>query len=81
MDFIIPLQFALVPVLIGVNEVIKNVGVPTRFIPVFSLALGIGGSFLVPGVSTVFVAVVGGVVIGLSAVGLYSSTRAVAKKK
>jgi len=76
MDFIIPLQLAMIPILIGVVEVIKKLGVPKRFVPLASIILGIGISFIVPGVISMFVAVIGGAVIGLSAVGLYSGTRA-----
>lgn len=80
MDFIIPLQLALIPILIGINEVIKVLGLPKKFIPIASIILGIGISFIIPGAVTLFVAVVGGAVVGLSAVGLYSSTRATAGK-
>lgn len=80
MDFIIPLQLALIPILIGINQVVKVLGLPKRFIPVASIILGIGISFVVPGVVTLSVAVIGGIVIGLSAVGLYSGTRATAGK-
>jgi len=80
MDFIIPLQLALIPILIGVNQVLKTLGIPKRFIPVVSVLLGIGISLIVPGVVTTFVAVVGGAVIGLSAVGLFSGTRAIVGK-
>ena len=75
MDFIIPLQLALIPILIGINEVVKRIGIANRFIPIVSVLLGIGVSFITPGVTTSFIAIIGGIVIGLSAVGLYSGTR------
>jgi len=80
MDFIIPLQLALIPILVGVNQVLKTLGIPKRFVPITSILLGVGISFIVPGVATTFVAVVGGAVIGLSAVGLFSGTRATVGK-
>ena len=80
MDFIIPLQLALIPILVGVNQVLKTLGIPKRFVPITSILLGVGISFIVPGVATTFVAVVGGAVIGLSAVGLFSGTRAIVGK-
>ena len=80
MDFIIPLQLALIPILVGVNQVLKTLGIPKRFVPITSILLGVGISFIVPGVATMFVAVVGGAVIGLSAVGLFSGTRATVGK-
>lgn len=69
-------QFAiLVPIVIGVVQVIKTVGLPNRFAPLASLVLGIAGAvFLVGG--ALQVAILQGIIVGLTASGLYSGTKA-----
>jgi len=78
--FILPLQLALIPVLIGVNEVWKTLGLANRWVPLASILVGVAISFAVPGIESVFQAVVGGLVVGLSAVGLFSGARATTAK-
>lgn len=64
---------AIVPLLIGVLEVLKRVGLPERAIPAASVLLGIiiGFAFM----ETPQEGVIVGLAIGLSAVGLYSGTK------
>ena len=77
--FLIPLQLALIPVLIGLNEVWKILGIANRWIPVASIIIGIAISSIVPGVESLFQIIVGGIIVGLSAVGLFSGIRATVK--
>lgn len=70
---------ALVPLVIGAVEVAKQVGLPTRFAPLISLVLGLGAGFFLHGESLAQ-AVVSGLMIGLSASGLYSATKTVVGK-
>ena len=66
----------LVAVVIGLVEVAKRIGVPEKFAPVFSVILGLGLSFLGFVANPDLVStIVGGIIIGLSAVGLYSGTK------
>lgn len=69
-------QFAiLVPVVIGIIEVVKLAGLPSRFAPLLSLVLGVlGATYLVGG--DLAVTVLQGLIVGLSASGLYSGTKA-----
>jgi len=66
----------LVAVVIGLVEVAKRIGVPEKFAPLVSLILGLGLSFLGfvanPDLAST---IIGGIIIGLSAVGLYSGTK------
>ena len=64
----------LVPLVIGVTQVIKRVGLSSRHTPLFSLVLGIAGATLIMGVGQD--AVVQGLIAGLTACGLWSSVRA-----
>ena len=71
----ISVQFLiLVPVVLGVTEVFKRVGMTSRFAPLLSLLLGIGGGFLLGGFTTV--AALQGIIAGLSACGLWSGVKA-----
>ncbi|MSU03199.1 hypothetical protein [Tissierella pigra] len=64
---------AIIPLLIGILEVFKKVGLHERYIPVLSVVLGIGiGLF---GNGDMKTGLVQGIFIGLSAVGLYSGTK------
>lgn len=66
----------LVAVVIGLVEAAKRIGVPEKFAPVFSVILGLGLSFLGFVANPDLVStIVGGIIIGLSAVGLYSGTK------
>lgn len=67
-------QLALVPIVIGLNQVLKQIGLPSNLVPVGSIALGVAGSFFIPGIAGLFAIVVGGISVGLMAVGLYSGT-------
>lgn len=73
----------LIGLTIGLTEVIKRIGqlnddVGKRFLPAISLLFGVGLSLFRMGVS--YESVVLGFVIGLSASGLFSSSKAVAGK-
>lgn len=66
---------ATIAVVVGLVQVIKNLGVSSRYAPLCSVVLGVLGALLVPEASlglTVF----HGLVLGLSASGLYSGVSA-----
>lgn len=69
-----PLLLASIPVILGVVSLIKGLGLPSRFAPLASVILGLGVSFLIGG--TPFIVIMGGLIVGLSASGLYSGTKA-----
>lgn len=79
MDFVTD-NIALIPVVTGIVEVAKRFGLPTHWAPLVSLALGIvsGFVYLYPGEPAQ--AVLAGVVIGLSASGLYSGVKNTAQQ-
>jgi len=66
---------ALVPVIVGLSELLKKSGVPKKFTPVTSVLLGLvfGITYLAPG--DIKQGILFGLVLGLSAVGLFSSTK------
>lgn len=69
-----PILIALSPIIIGLVQVIKGLGMDSKFAPAVSVLLGLGFSFLVGG--PVLTVVVGGLVCGLTASGLYSGSKA-----
>lgn len=68
------LTLVLVPILIGILEVIKKAELfNSKFIPIVSLILGVILGIIFTGFSLKD-GIIAGLFIGLSAVGLYSST-------
>jgi len=67
----------LVALIIGLNELIKKLGVNPKFIPIFSVAFGLGAGFLVG--TDIKEIVVLGLAMGLGACGLYSGVKNIAQ--
>jgi len=59
----------IVTVIVAICESIKQLGVPSRFIPIISVALGLGCAFLSSGFN--FLSIASGVILGLSITGGY----------
>ncbi len=60
----------IVTIIVAICEAIKQAGMPSRFIPLFSVALGLGCAFLSSGFS--FLSIASGVILGTSITGGYS---------
>jgi hypothetical protein len=65
----------IVPVIMAVSEMIKGLGFPTKFIPLINLALGLLAGFFAVPTESIVSSVVTGLVLGLSASGLYSGSK------
>lgn len=68
----------VIPIIVGIVEMMKKMGLPGKYSPIVSIVLGIGGIFLLGGFSVE--SGLRGLVFGLSASGLYSGSKAVLKK-
>lgn len=68
------LKLLIIPILIGILEVFKKLGLPVKYVPVLSLLLGVLASVSVSGLAVENF--IQGLVYGLSACGLYSGTKA-----
>lgn len=70
----------LIPVVVGLVQVIKTMGLPTRFAPAVGLFLGVGLEAVVATAVPTSIAhvVIVGFIVGLSALGLYSGTKTTA---
>lgn len=66
---------AIIPLLIGILEVFKKLGLKDKYIPVVSVVLGITIGIGLFGDGDIKIGLVQGIFIGLSAVGLYSGTK------
>lgn len=73
------IQAIIVAGVVGLVEVLKIAGLPTKFAPIIAILLGIGGYFLMPGGMMVREIVFYGILSGLSAAGLYSSVKKMAE--
>lgn len=70
-------NIGLVALIMGLSEIIKGLGLKSKFIPVANIAMGIGFGFLTtPDIKQ---AIVMGLFMGLSASGLYSGTKNVSE--
>lgn len=81
MDLTLEISLAVITaVVIALVEVAKKVGLPSRWAPVLSIVLGVVGllslTFFQPVTTVVFT----GLVVGLSACGLYSGVKATVGK-
>lgn len=68
----------MVAVIIGVSELVKKLGVPPKFLPLVNVGLGVIGSFFLHDGELVG-RIVQGVIIGLSASGLYDQKKILKK--
>lgn len=64
-------SIALIPIVLALTQIVKSFLNDTRYVPVVSIVLGVLFSLAVPS-STIFYTVLQGVLIGLSASGLFS---------
>ena len=75
---------AQVALIIGIAEIIKRAGCPTKYIPLVDLALGlISGIFVFGRIMNygIDISIVVGVALGLSACGLFSGIKNIAEKE
>jgi len=65
----------LVPIIVGISQVVKNTGFPSKFIPLLNLVLGIGLTFLSFDGLAWHEQVIQGLMVGLSACGIYDQSK------
>ncbi|MGI5882336.1 MAG: hypothetical protein ACOX7L_04620 [Dethiobacteria bacterium] len=75
MDEIVIYGMALVPIIMGLIELLKRVGIPKRYTPLFAVLIGILCGFYYIAPDDPKKAVLLGIVLGLSSIGLYSGTK------
>lgn len=73
------MELVLIPILVGLVEVIKQAGINERYIPIISIALGLIIGIIFTGLD-IKEGIITGLQLGLAAIGLYSGTKNVARK-
>ena len=68
-----------IPVILGLVEIFKRLGMPSNWAPVASMALGLVSAFAYVQPGDPAKAILTGVVMGLSAMGLWSGPKTVAR--
>lgn len=71
----------LIPLIIGLVELLKYFGIPKQFIPIASLTLGITLGIIYVYPDDLKAGILVGLMIGLSASGMYSSGKAMIEKE
>lgn len=66
---------ALIPVIVGVVELLKRIGLPVKWAPLAALALGQAAGLLYVAPGDPLKGVLAGVVLALAAVGLWSGPK------
>jgi len=69
----------LTGLIVGLVELAKRSGLPARWAPLLSLALGVAAGIFVVSPGDVVQGILNGVAMGLAAVGLFSGVKNVAK--
>ena len=69
----------IIAAVMGITEALKRAGLPSQYAPFAALALGVGANVLF-GEGELTGKILEGIILGLSASGLYSGTKAVVKK-
>ncbi|HOL17329.1 MAG TPA: hypothetical protein PLY40_03470 [Bacillota bacterium] len=75
MDQLTVYGVALIPVLVGLNELLKRSGVPARFIPLTAMALGYFFAFYFLAQGDFKKGLLYGTILGLSSMGLFSGAK------
>ncbi|PIC64635.1 hypothetical protein CSV79_05700 [Sporosarcina sp. P13] len=73
-------DIVLIPVIIGLIEVMKVYGLPKKLMPVFALIFGVCGGIFYLFPDDWKSGVLSGIIMGLSASGLYSSSKTIVRK-
>lgn len=68
-------SLVMLPIIMAISEMIKGFGFPKKFIPLVNIALGLVVGFFAIEADSIVTSVITGLVLGLSASGLYSSSK------
>lgn len=72
---------AIIPIIVGLIQVVKKFGLPSKLAPLVSLLLGMIAGFVYLAPDNPKKAILYGLVAGLSAVGLYSGGKSTITRK
>lgn len=75
MEFTNPYDIAILPAIVGVVEILKRLGLPSKWAPLASLVLGLMSGYFYVAPGNLTQAVLSGIGLGLAAVGLWSGPK------
>lgn len=70
---------AMIPVVLGLVELMKRLGLPSKWAPLTSMALGLVSGFFYMAPGEPAKAILTGIVVGLGASGLWSGSKTTAR--
>jgi len=70
---------SLIPIILGITEVGKRLGIPTQYSPLIAILIGVVFAGLISGFDVE--SILQGIVYGLSASGLWSGTKSILSSK
>lgn len=68
-------DIAIIPIVVALVEVISRLGVPSKFLPLCAIVIGIAAGVFFIAPESMPQAILSGIVVGLSAVGMYSGVK------
>lgn len=71
----------VIAVLVGLSQVAKQMGLPSKYVPLLNLVLGLLFALFGGVDGTILEQIVAGAMVGLSASGLFDQSKIVTKKK
>lgn len=71
---------ALIPLIIGLVQILKTLGLKKKYLPLAALIFGLGGGIFYIYPDDIKGGVIAGLMLGLSASGLYSGTKSALEK-
>lgn len=74
-----PYDIVILPVIVGIVQVLKNLGLSSQWAPIASVILGLIGGFFYVAPGDVLQSILSGLALGLAAVGLWSGPKTTAK--
>ncbi|PAV27833.1 hypothetical protein CIL05_19995 [Virgibacillus profundi] len=72
---------ALIPLIVGLVEVLKRSGLPKRLLPIAALLFGVAAGIFYVFPNDLKSGIIAGIVMGLSASGLYSGSKNIVEKE
>ena len=73
-------ELMLIPLIVGLLEIVKSFNIDKKYVPLFSLFLGLLFVFIGNKDGNIDSNVIDGLIVGLSSVGLFSSSKNLVKR-
>jgi len=75
------MDVTIIPVITGLTQLFKQIGVPKKVSPLVSITMGLFAGIVYINPGNILDGILSGLIVGLSATGLYESSKGVLKTK